>query len=332
MTHSGFVFCLQMNWILSDHQHTWNAQLPKAICYKAEQSTRSGLQLLSVLNNESDVTVVMIFKGSLNNTWAGAKRGGMAVDSLEISKMMACLKFYWFSFPPCELILNKHSPLSLETERCNKLQRVLSYIVIYYTFTLLYSQPQTVSISFQSLAKSSQAPLTQWKLKLKTSCITSLKLEVTSKQIVFCITVPQAKSEQWLTLFFFLPYQRYLVVSRTWLVLLNPVLEIRVVLESLCGWTGAAILSLGLTETHRAQFISTSVTQRGAGHNFWITTWNLQEGMTETSAVTTLSSPRLDRAPLTTPHEKARYLGAWSRYCLPLESWVSRENLLSCRT
>lgn len=25
-------------------------------------------------------------------------------------------------------------------------------------------------------------------------------------------------------------------------------------------------------------------------------------------------------------------LGAWSRYCFPLESWVSRQNLLSCRT
>lgn len=33
----------------------------------------------------------------------------------------------------------------------------------------------------------------------------------------------------------------------------------------------------------------------------------LQDGITETSAVTTLSRPRLDRAPLTTPHEKARY-------------------------
>lgn len=27
-----------------------------------------------------------------------------------------------------------------------------------------------------------------------------------------------------------------------------------------------------------------------------------------------------------------RTLGAWSRYCFPLESWVSRQNLLSCRT
>lgn len=35
--------------------------------------------------------------------------------------------------------------------------------------------------------------------------------------------------------------------------------------------------------------------------------WHLQDGITETSAVTTLSRPRLDRAPRTTPHEKARY-------------------------
>ncbi|TNN41756.1 hypothetical protein EYF80_048064 [Liparis tanakae] len=47
--------------------------------------------------------------------------------------------------------------------------------------------------------------------------------------------------------------------------------------------------------------------------------------MTDTSAVTTLSSPRLDRAPRTMPQEKARY-------CFPLESCVSREKVLSCRT
>lgn len=35
-------------------------------------------------------------------------------------------------------------------------------------------------------------------------------------------------------------------------------------------------------------------------------TWYLQDGIKETSAVTTLSIPRLDRAPLTTPHENAR--------------------------
>lgn len=50
---------------------------------------------------------------------------------------------------------------------------------------------------------------------------------------------------------------------------------------------------------------------------FWITSLmtiacvlDLQDGIVETSAVTTLSSPRLDRPPLTTPHEKARY---WRR-------------------
>lgn len=44
---------------------------------------------------------------------------------------------------------------------------------------------------------------------------------------------------------------------------------VRVVFDSLCGGTGVAILSLALTEAHRAAFVTAS------GHNFWITTWNL---------------------------------------------------------
>lgn len=53
-----------------DHLHTLNTQLLKAIRYEAEQSTKSCLQLLSgsaeeALNNESDVSGVVIFKCSL---------------------------------------------------------------------------------------------------------------------------------------------------------------------------------------------------------------------------------------------------------------------------
>lgn len=36
-------------------------------------------------------------------------------------------------------------------------------------------------------------------------------------------------------------------------------------------------------------------------------TKSLHEGMTDTSEVTILFTPRLDRAPLTKPHVKARY-------------------------
>lgn len=95
------------------------------------------------------------------------------------------------------------------------------------------------------------------------------------KQIVFCIRVPQVKGKPRLTLF-------YLVVSRTWLVLFDPVVEIRVVFDSLCGWTGTTILSLGLTEPHRAQFISTRVAERSRSelldHHLELT-W--QDGMKE---------------------------------------------------
>lgn len=45
MTHLRFVFCHQMNRNVNDHQYIGNTQLLKAICNKAEQSTRSWLYL-----------------------------------------------------------------------------------------------------------------------------------------------------------------------------------------------------------------------------------------------------------------------------------------------
>lgn len=60
---------------------------------------------------------------------------------------------------------------------------------------------------------------------------------------------------------------------------------------------------------------------------WWLAPWqNLQDGMTETSAVTTLSRPRLHNAPLTTPHEKARY---WIRNTQQKQN--SFNNTDSCR-
>jgi len=58
----------------------------------------------------------------------------------------------------------------------------------------------------------------------------------------------------------------------------------------------------------------------------------LQAGMTDTSAVTILLTPRFESAPRTNPQVKAKNFGACSRYCLPADSWVSRRNLLSCST
>lgn len=94
---------------------------------------------------------------------------------------------------------------------------------------------------------------------------------------------------------------------------------------------------------------------RPDGPLLWLEEGFLQAGMTDTSAVTMLFTPRTDRAPLTRPQVKARYwgeeelvrrrrrckhhagggggtLGACSRYCFPADSWLSNRNLLSWRT
>lgn len=113
MTHPRFAFCLKMKRNLNDQQHAWNTQLLKAICYKAEQSTRSWLQPLSVstetqvLNNKSDVPGVMIFKGSLAIIRTEDKRDDVAGDGLILNSAEFLFHF--------QLCLSKHSPLNTET-------------------------------------------------------------------------------------------------------------------------------------------------------------------------------------------------------------------------
>lgn len=71
-------------------------------------------------------------------------------------------------------------------------------------------------------------------------------------------------------------------VIRTWLVLFVPVVNIRVVFDSLCGLQCSVGEQEVLSSVRDYQipkctgsWISEPGQQRVSGHNFWITTWNL---------------------------------------------------------